>query len=152
MKVFGLIFIGLLLYLHSQSQVVSSLIANYHDGQAFITWTNVPNCDTGFYYVYKNSVPITNLNIQQSTYLGRVLFNFGYDTRLSASIADGTSRFLITNDAPFTELDSTQNLFVLNCTQDGAQDYFAVRCNNYLFKINFLLLMQSAQFCHHKAN
>jgi len=124
-----LIFPGLFLFLHSQSQTVSNIGANYHDGQIFITWTNVVNCDTGFYYVYKNSVPITDLNIQQSNYLGRVPFNFGYDFRFSVSIADGTHRFLITDDTPYTELDTTQNLFVLNCTQDGAQDYFAVRCN-----------------------
>lgn len=129
MKRICLVLCSLPFFFHSQSQTVSNIAANYHDGQVFITWSNVAGCDTGFYYVYKNSVPITESNIQLSTYLGRVPFNFGYDFRLTVSIADGVQRFLVTNDAPYTVLDTTQNLFVLNCIQDGAQDYFAVRCD-----------------------
>lgn len=128
-KRIGLALCSLFFFFPSQSQMVSNIAANYHDGQIFITWSNVPGCDTGFYYIYKNSTPITETNIQISTYLGRVPYNFALDFRLTIAMADGLEHFLITNDAPYIELESTQNLFVLNCTQEGAQDYFAVRCD-----------------------
>lgn len=112
-----------------QAQTVSNIATSYHDGQIFITWKNIPSADTGFYYVYRNSVPITSANIQSSTYLGRVLHNFAYDYRFTFADPDHVPRYLITNDNPYTILDSTQNLFVVNCTHEGAKSYYAVRCN-----------------------
>jgi hypothetical protein len=115
----------------SKAQIVSDITAQYHNGQVFIIWKNVEPCDTGFYYVYRDTVPITNENIKTSKYLGRVLHNFGYDYRLSYSIADVNYKkyYLVVNDTPNIVLDSTQNMFVTNCTKEGGQYYYAVRNN-----------------------
>src|SRR4030095_13853443 len=122
-----LLFIIGLLCVSSRAQTVTSIAAKYHDGQIFITWNNVPNADTGFYYVYKNTVPITASNIQTSTYLGRVPYNFSYDYRFTFSSIDHAARYLITNDNPKTVLTKSQNLFVMNCTSENTTTYFAIR-------------------------
>jgi hypothetical protein len=110
-------------------QTVTNIAATYHDGQIFLTWTNIPNADTGYYYIYRNKVPITASNILTSNYIGRVPYNFGYDFRLSHSLISTPNRYLITNDDPFTVLTATQNLFVMNCTKANQNTYFAVRCD-----------------------
>lgn len=83
--------------------------------------------DTGFYYIYKSNVPITAGNIQSSTYLGRVPFNFFYDYRFTYSSVDHATRYLVTNDNPKTVVGPSQNVFVMNCTVQNATTYFAVR-------------------------
>src|SRR5678816_708136 len=129
MKVHYYLILCLFFCSHAAGQTVTDVSAEYHDGQIFITWENIPDADTGFYYVYKNTVPITSANIQNSAYLGRVLFNFGYDYRFTYAAIDHLTRYLVTNDNPHTQLDSTQNLFVMNCTEENVPLYFAVRCN-----------------------
>lgn len=111
------------------SQIVSNIQAEYRNGQIFITWRNIVNCDTGFYYVYQSATPITDsASLAQSTYLGRVPYNFSWDFRLSYAIGQpGNNSFLITNDNPYTVVDTFHNLFVTNCTAEGLPAYFAVR-------------------------
>ena len=122
-----LLFIVSFISIISQAQTVSNIAAQYHNGQIFITWKNIAACDTGFYYVYRDTFPITATSIKTSSYLGRVLFDFGYDYRLSYSIADVNKKkyYLVVNDTPYTVLDSTENVFITNCTTDGKQFYYA---------------------------
>ncbi|MEO5675184.1 MAG: T9SS type A sorting domain-containing protein [Chitinophagales bacterium] len=143
MKIFLLLFSMLFLPLIAPCQIVSEIASEYHDGQVFITWKNIVGVDTGFYYVYKNSVPVSEANIQASAYLGRVPFNFSYDYRFSYALADSNHYFLLINDTPYTVLDTTQNLFVMNCTQEGAQDFFAVRCNYNNPDVNWHIIADS---------
>jgi len=110
------------------AQTATNISVTAHNSQVFITWKNIPACDSGFYYVYKNTVPISdNITFQNSQYLGRVPFNFGLDFRLTSVLNDHEKHYLITNDTAM--LDSTQNLFVMTCTSEGEKDYFAVRCD-----------------------
>ncbi|MCS6916696.1 MAG: hypothetical protein NZM08_03320 [Chitinophagales bacterium] len=115
--------------LPARAQIVSNIQAEYRNGQMFITWKNIPSCDTGFYYVYQSPTPIVDsATLVQSTYLGRVPYNFSWDFRLSYALGDPDSNsFLITNDTPYTLVDTFHNLFVTNCTVEGALAYFAVR-------------------------
>ncbi len=115
--------------LAASAQVVTGIKAEYRHGQIFVTWHNIPGVDTGFYYVYCNKYPITSANIQTSTYLGRVPYNFGFDYRFTMSVNDGTPRRLVINDQPRTPLRWDQNVFVMTCTEDNQLTYFAVRCD-----------------------
>ncbi|MCY7409227.1 MAG: hypothetical protein LH473_03065, partial [Chitinophagales bacterium] len=141
----GILFLQTLLSVFSGAQTVSNISAQYHNGQVFIVWKNIPACDTGFYYVYRDTLPITSSSVKTSKYLGRVLHDFGYDYRLSYSIADVNFKryYMIVNDTPYTALDSTQNLFVTNCTTEGKQYYYAVRCNFGSDTANWKVVMDS---------
>src|SRR5580765_1307999 len=108
---FSLHFLTLIFSFPLAAQTVTSIAAQYHDGQIFITWNNISNADTGFYYVYKNSVPITASNIQTSGYLGRVRFNFSFDDRFTQCIGGNPPQYLITNDNPLTVLTANQNVY-----------------------------------------
>jgi hypothetical protein len=112
-----------------QAQVVSGIQAVYHNGQIFITWNNIPNADSGFYYIYQNTVPINSHNFSTSTYIGRVPYNFSYDMRFTAASFNNQPRYLVINDTPFTKLQPNQNVFVITCTQDLQRTYYAVRCD-----------------------
>ncbi|MBA3648041.1 MAG: T9SS type A sorting domain-containing protein [Chitinophagales bacterium] len=122
-----------------KADYVTNLNASYHDGQIFIIWENIPAADTGFYYVYSNTVPIDSSNIRTSNYLGRVMNDFGFDYRLSFSDPQGVLHYLIVNDNPLTFLTPTQNMFVMNCTVDNQPLYFAVRCNFGKTKPNWVV-------------
>ncbi|MCS6991016.1 MAG: T9SS type A sorting domain-containing protein [Chitinophagales bacterium] len=112
------------------AQTVTNISAAYRNGQIFITWTNIPGVDSGFYYVYTNSEPITNTNFSQSVYLGRVPYNSAFNFRLTYALRIPTLKeYFVINDAPKQVLDSTQGFFVMNCTQANAPAYFAVRCD-----------------------
>lgn len=113
----------------SRSQTVTSISATYHNGQMFIKWNNIANADTGFYYVYKNSMPITSSNFQSSQYLGRVPFNSSYNFRFTSIYQPTQPKYFITNDNPLVQLTASKGFFVMNCTQNSANDYFAVRCD-----------------------
>ncbi len=119
--------------LQSQAQIVSDIDAQYRHGQIFITWRNIVNCDTGFYYVYASQNPITDTtSFKAAQYLGRVPYNFSWDYRLSYALnVPGNNEFLVINDTPLTVVDTFHNVFVMNCTQEGVPLYFAVRagCN-----------------------
>ncbi|MDW8392733.1 MAG: T9SS type A sorting domain-containing protein [Chitinophagales bacterium] len=112
------------------AQTVTNISAAYRNGQIFITWTNQTGVDSGFYYVYTHSVPITDSNLQQSTYLGRVPYNSSFNFRLTYALRNQSNKeYFVINDAPKQILDSTQGFFVMTCTQAGAPAYFAVRCD-----------------------
>lgn len=113
----------------AKAQIVSDISAEYHNGQIFLTWRNIVGCDTGFYYVYQSSNPITDsASLVQSNYLGRVPYNFSWDFRLSYALNEpGNNKFLITNDTPYQVVDTLHNLFVMTCTAVGQPAYFAVR-------------------------
>jgi hypothetical protein len=107
---------------------VDSIAAKIHNGQVFIIWKNIPSCDSGFYYVYKNTVPITDSFVfKASQYVGRIPFNFGLDYRFTQVINDGTKYYLIYDDT--TQIRANQNLYVRTATDDGVQYYYAVRCD-----------------------
>ncbi|MCS6991017.1 MAG: hypothetical protein NZL95_04075 [Chitinophagales bacterium] len=115
--------------LSAQAQVVTGLKAEYRHGQIFIVWNNIPGVDSGFYYVYANAHPITAANIQSSTYLGRVPYNFSLDIRFMQAAADNKPRRLVINDEPRQMVRLDQNVFVYTCTQNNQITYFAVRCD-----------------------
>ncbi|MCS6916185.1 MAG: T9SS type A sorting domain-containing protein [Chitinophagales bacterium] len=123
--VWGLLYVPVAL----TAQVVTGLKAEYRHGQIFIIWNNIPGVDSGFYYVYCNPYPITASNIQTSTYLGRVPYNFSFDFRLTQSIADNVPRRLVINDSPRQPVRFDQNVFVMTCTENNQTTYFAVRCD-----------------------
>lgn len=123
-----------------RAQVVTGLKAEYRHGQIFIVWNNIPGVDTGFYYVYSNKFPITAANIQSSTYLGRVPYNFSFDFRLTQSIADNVPRRLVINDSPRQPVRFDQNVFVMTCTEDNQTTYFAVRCDYGNTSANWMVI------------
>lgn len=129
--------------LRSHSQTVTGIAADYHDGQVFITWNNIAGADTGFYYVYKNSVPITSANFQSSAYLGKVQYNSSYDFRYTTIFQPNNLKYFITDDDPLTTLTATQGFFVMNCIVAGMKDYFAVRCNYGKTSANWQLTVGS---------
>lgn len=110
------------------SQTVTNLGAISQHGQVFIRWKNIGAVDSGFYYVYKSPVEISDSNVLKTAqYLGRVPYNFGTDTRLTTVLNDNTTHYLVTDD--LTPLASDENLFVQNVQLDGAKFYYAVRCD-----------------------
>ncbi len=113
----------------AEGQTVTQISAQYRNGQIFLTWTNLPGADTGFYYIYTHSEPITEANIQQSTYVGRVVHNSAFNYRLTYALRTKKKQFFVINDMPYTVLDSTMGFFVYTCTQANAPTYFAVRCD-----------------------
>src|SRR5215831_2378254 len=82
---------------------VTSIAPVYHNGQIFVVWTNISSNKSGFYYVYTSNSPITQSNLKSAKYIGRVLYNFGYDFRYTRSRIDLAPQYLVINDTPFVK-------------------------------------------------
>ena len=123
---FGLVAVTSQVRAAKTGSIVSNIAAQYHDGQIFVTWTNIPGADTGFYYIYKSNKAINTSNISTATYVGRSMYNFGTDYRFNLVAIDGITRYLVTNDNPRTVLSPTQNVFVYTENKANDTSYFAI--------------------------
>ncbi|MCY7410928.1 MAG: hypothetical protein LH473_11695, partial [Chitinophagales bacterium] len=119
--------------LGASSQIVTGIKAEYHHGQTFVTWKVIPNYTYRFYYVYRYDSPITDANKNSATYMGKVLENFSLNYFLNLGIFGGPivkdSFYMVINNDPWTQLDSTDGFIAVTCTKEKTY-YYAVTADS----------------------
>lgn len=126
------------LSLNTFAQVVTNIQTEYRHGQTFVTWHVIPNYNTlipgykkPFYYVYRYDFAITNSNINNATYLGRVPWDFSFNYFLNLGLENPVDTnlprnwYCVINNDPYTVLDSAKGLYVATCNKEK-QFYYAV--------------------------
>jgi hypothetical protein len=104
------------------STPVQNIRADFHDGQTFLTWDNLPG--TGWiYHVFSSSAPVTHAkHLDEAIELAQVGDLSAVDTRMTSLLGEQVT-FRIAEDQP--PLEPTRGLFVHTPTV-GALNYYAV--------------------------
>ena len=117
------------------SDVVTDIKTEYRHGQVFVTWKLINNYDNFFYYVYRHDSPITDANIDQAKYLGRIpkdfSWNYFLDLGLYGQPVPKTS-FMVINNDPWVQLEESDGLFVATCNKEKTF-YYAVTSDTTIF-------------------
>src|ERR1051325_7448077 len=105
-----------LLSLSGFTQHVTNIQAEYRHGQTFVTWDVISGYQYPFYYVYRYDAPITNSNINNASYLGKIPFDFSFNYFLNLGILNPPNvneprvYYCVINNDPWEVLDETKGL------------------------------------------
>ena len=134
-----------ILSLNTFAQVVTNILTEYRHGQTFITWDVIPNYNTAipghpkpFYYVYRSDFAITNSNISNATYLGRIPWDFSFNYFLNLGLLNPPDTnlprtyYTVINDNPYTVLNANKGLFVATCSKEKPFYYAVTSDSNVL--------------------
>ncbi len=101
---------------------VQNIRADFHDGQTFLTWDNLPG--TGWiYHVYSSSAPVTHAkHLDEAIELAQVGDASGVDARMTSLLGEQVT-YRIAEDQP--PLEPNRGLFVHTPTL-GALSFYAV--------------------------
>ncbi len=106
----------------AQAATVTNIRADFHDGQTFLTWDNLPASDW-IYHVYSSSSPLTDGGaLENALEIAQVGDGSGIDQRLTSLLGQQVT-YRIAEDQP--PLAATRGLFVTTPTV-GALNYYAV--------------------------
>lgn len=106
----------------ARAAIVENIRADFHDGQTFVTWDNLPG-KGWLYHVFSSSAPLAEEgDLENAMELAQVGDESGIDERMTALMGE-TVTFRIAEDQP--PLDPGRGLFV-HTPPVGAVTYFAV--------------------------
>lgn len=113
---------ALLLVPSAHAASVTQIKADFHDGQTFLTWDNLPG--TGWlYHVWASSAPLVDVSsLENALEIAQVGDGSAIDRRITSLLGE-TVTYRIAQDQP--PLSVTRGLFV-NTTTVGALTFYAI--------------------------
>jgi len=118
-----LILVALLILATSASaSTVTNIQAQFHDGQTFLTWNNLPG--TGWiYHVFASQLPIrSTADLDNAIEIAQVGDDSGVDPRMSSLLGQQVTYRIAADQAPLAQ---NRGLYV-NTATEGALTYYAV--------------------------
>jgi len=112
----------LLLSATSHAATVTGIRADFHDGQTFVTWNNLPGLGW-IYHVFSSSIPLVDgPSFDYAIEVAQVGDLSGVDQRISSLVGQTLTYRIAENEPP---LPITRGLYVATPSTDGIT-YYAV--------------------------